>query len=231
MNQHFRQAPILEADLDLVVSQPGDASRGAFEAFADNIRDEYPERYILPAISEDEKFPGLRCKSKDGVRFITMRPSGFTYSQLRPYTHWEDFGGEAHRLWDMYRGFVRPEKVERIGLRYLNQFDIPEPEKVWDYLNLYVSVPLEVHKDGLEGFFVQVQVPQDDLHCSMVINQTRVPASDPDTFSLWLDLDLYCQDVWSADDAALWNLLSKMRVRKNEIFNACITDKAREKIQ
>jgi len=65
------------------------------------------------------------------------------------------------------------------------------------------------------------------LHCMLIINQALVPRTNPDFISVILDFDLFRQQIWQADDEDIWRFLEELRHRKNVVFEASITDKAR----
>ena len=42
-----------------------------------------------------------------------------------------------------------------------------------------------------------------------------------------MDIDVFKPDANLTSDSEAWELLKKLRLRKNEFFEGCITDKAR----
>ncbi len=61
----------------------------------------------------------------------------------------------------------------------------------------------------------------------LIINEALVPRTTPDFISVILDFDLFRQQTWQADDEGIWRFVEELRRRKNEVFEASITDKAR----
>ncbi|HAG97354.1 MAG TPA: TIGR04255 family protein, partial [Ktedonobacter sp.] len=52
----------------------------------------------------------------------------------------------------------------------------------------------------------------------------------PEVVTVIFDLDLFRQKIWNSDDEDIWSFLEELRYRKNEVFEASITDKTRELI-
>lgn len=84
---------------------------------------------------------------------------------------------------------------------------------------------------GLSGYFMQLQLPQPDLEGMLVLNQTLIPPPGPNLVSVILDLDLFCKDNVPCDDQEIWKRFEILRTRKNEVFEACITNKTRRLIR
>ena len=59
----------------------------------------------------------------------------------------------------------------------------------------------------------------------------RVVASAPRTASVALDIDLFRAEDLPDDDGQRRRLFEELRCRKNEVFEACITEKTRELIR
>jgi uncharacterized protein (TIGR04255 family) len=62
------------------------------------------------------------------------------------------------------------------------------------------------------------------------LTQTLVPPPQAGLVSVVLDIEMVCANNVPSDDEAIWKLLNQLRQKKNEIFEACITDAARELI-
>ena len=75
---------------------------------------------------------------------------------------------------------------------------------------------------------MQIRLPQIDIESTAILNQTIVPSHKPDCTSVVLDIDLFRDRDLPGDDFELWSFFEVLHDRKNEIFEACITDTARE---
>jgi uncharacterized protein (TIGR04255 family) len=81
----------------------------------------------------------------------------------------------------------------------------------------------------MTGFIMQVQVPQLDIESMLTVNQAVVPPPRQGVLSVALDLDLFRVVQWNPnDDELVWGFFDKLRERKNEAFEASITNSTRE---
>lgn len=75
---------------------------------------------------------------------------------------------------------------------------------------------------------MQLRIAQDDLPGHLLLNQTIVPPPNPSTVSVVLDIDLFGDQGIPEDEPKVWDYFERLHERKNEVFEACITDQARE---
>jgi uncharacterized protein (TIGR04255 family) len=181
---------------------------------------------------------GFRFTSHNKRQVFYARLDGFALSVGAPYDRWETFRNEARHLWDLYRSVANPEGISRAAMRYVNQFDITEyvPDRsnveLGDYLNVYPETPRDW---TFNNFFLQLQLWQEDLNSWLIVNEASVRAPDQETAMLQLDFDFFreqSEDPWQAgDDTDVWNFLELLHTRKNEVFEASITEKIRRFIK
>lgn len=238
--RHYPKAPITEALIDLRVEVPPEVTASELQkAHADQEAD-YPrveqanvavghmEVGKQVATSASTKQVGYWFRSADGKQIYQSRLDGFTMSRLAPYESWEPFRNEARRLWDVYRSVAKPVKVIRLAVRYINRLDIPLP--LADFKEYLRTVP-EVSPDlpqGLAGYFMRLAIPQDDIKSMALLNETIIAPAAPNLVSIVLDIDIFRTAELPTDEEVVWSFFEELRVRKNEVFEACITDKARE---
>lgn len=75
---------------------------------------------------------------------------------------------------------------------------------------------------------MQIRLPQTDIESTAVLNQTIVPSLQSDCTSVVLDIDLFRDQALPRDERGVWECFEVLHDRKNEIFEACVTDAARE---
>jgi len=175
---------------------------------------------------------GLRLAKADDSRILQIRHDALAYSHMAPYSDWATFKAEALPLWQQYRAACPNAKFSRCALRYINRVDIPdskiEPE---DYFGLYLNIPKVLSQQDVIGMELSLQMPQHDLDCVANINQRMIGEPvKPDHISFILDIDVFRRGIENWGDAEVWAFLDKLRERKNEIFEACITPRTRELI-
>lgn len=250
---HYANAPITEALIDLRITHAQDSSVEDLRTIGEGVVDRYPSQQPIyihsgeifveqasdPArVETTHQHGGFMFTSENKQQIFQARIDGFTFSTLAPYDRWESFRDEAHRLWNIYRSAVSPEGVTRASMRYINQFDVveyaadPTAVELKDFLNVYPEAPEDW---TFNNFFMQMQMWQEDLDCWLVVNEAPVRTPDREAALLQLDFDLFkeqFEEPWRADDDnELWAFLERLHVRKNEAFEASITEKTRRFIR
>lgn len=219
----YSRSPLVEAILDFQVEVPEDRGPSDLAQCRDAA---YPEGKSLPPPQK-----GVLQASGDGKQLFQARSDGLTVHRLAPYQGWTPFREEVRRLWEIYRRTIRPRKVERVALRYINRLDLPFPiAEIKDYLRTSPDVSPDLPQ-GLAGFFMELNIPQPDLRCTLLLRETVVSPALPGMASVILDLDLFRTEAIPSEEADLWAFLDCLRIRQNAIFEACITDRMRERIQ
>jgi uncharacterized protein (TIGR04255 family) len=240
--KHYSLAPITEALIDIQVQLPEEVKLDVLAQVYSSIKTEYPHREEMLVFqgqmiagasvgaTASQSQIGYRVFSDDQKQILQVRLDGFTFSRLAPYDCWETFRDEAKRLWSIYQSLANPAVITRLAVRYINRLDIPLP--VSD-LNNYLRTFPEVSSDlpqGLSGYFMQLQIPQETLATMLVLNQALVPPPTPDFISILLDLDLFLEQDIPKEGIELWEILEQMHEQKNKAFEACITERTRELI-
>ncbi len=239
---HYSRAPITEALIDLRVQLPSGVTVADLEKIHAKEVTRYPakdKQYTFstqvrlgdePGTAMAQQEIGWRLRSNDKPYVCQVQLGGFTLSRLVPYDCWETLRAEAQRLWSLYADVAKPQHVTRVAVRYINRLDIPLPlEDFEKYLTAMPRIPPTLPQ-ALAGFFVQVQVPQEGLGGMLILTETLIQPARPDVVSVVLDIDLYKdKDVGQGSD--VWSFLEELRVRKNQVFEGCITDAMRELIR
>jgi len=237
----YPRPPITEALIDIRVELPETVTVADLERCCVELEASFPTRNVLNeatgqiqlvpdfSASTQTRTRGFICTAADQKRAFQARLNGFTMNRLAPYTNWEDFRDEARKIWKAYRNAVRPEKVTRVAVRYINRFDLPQPVMdLKDYLRTAPEVSADLTRPA--GFFMQVVIPQEDIHGVLILTEAATEAPGPNLSSIILDIDLSRTVDVPLDDEGVWGVFETLRRRKNEIFEACITDRTRELI-
>ncbi|MFM2430785.1 MAG: hypothetical protein RLZZ511_1998 [Cyanobacteriota bacterium] len=240
--RHYSKAPIREAIIDFRVVLPDYITlKNLYDLFP-KINADYPQQessWLLqsqvtagPSIgtSTNQTQTGYVYTSSDRRQVLNAGLAGFTFSQMEPYDRWEVFRDEAKRLWQIYRESIDILSVTRIGARYVNRIDIPSTSI--DFKDFFRTIP-EVSPDlpqGLSGYFMQLQIPQEDIEAMVLINQFMAPPQSSESVSVILDIDVFQEALQIVDDS-FWASLEILHAKIDNVFEACITNKTRELIQ
>jgi uncharacterized protein (TIGR04255 family) len=189
-----------------------------------------PER--LDAERADSKVKGERGhrrSSNNESQIVIMWPHSFIFSQLAPYPGWDEFFGRFVRDWELWKRVLGHRSIIRVGVRYINRIDIPITGPVLDhenFLNVYPKLPEEIEVVG--AYMVQAQLPFPEVDGKIIITSASVPSPLMDHASYLFDQDLAKESNLPQNDDGLYRLLNDIHVKKNAIFEMCITDRARE---
>jgi uncharacterized protein (TIGR04255 family) len=243
--KRYKSAPIVEAVIDLRVT-PDAVDGPALDHLAQSLKGDFPKQAPMQRVqmgiaaeqgrpirqSMSQAVVGRRLTRADDSRILQLRHEGWSYSHMAPYTDWSTFKTEALPLWQQYRNACPNAKLTRCALRYINRVDIPDAKiEPSDYFKLYPHIPESLSQQDVIGMQMSLQMPQHDLQCAANISQAMVgePVS-PGHISIILDIDVFRLGIEEWTDAEAWAYLEKLRERKNEIFEGCITNRTRELI-
>jgi uncharacterized protein (TIGR04255 family) len=242
-SRHYTKAPITEAIIDLRVQLPEITTVADIRHCYEEEEKVYPQRNELnltfgqievgPRISTatSSQQIGFRFASDDQKYVFQARLNGFTLSRLAPYENWDTLRNEAQRLWSAYRHTLKPVKIERLAVRYINRLDLPgERIELKDYVRTAPEVSADLPQ-LMVGFFLQVSLFHDDIKCISLLNETLVEPPHPGVVAVVLDIDLFRAEDVPQEEEGIWRLFETLHDRKNEVFEACITDRTRELIQ
>jgi uncharacterized protein (TIGR04255 family) len=238
----YRRAPITEAVIEIRVQDPIDrelvdrAQKRALSEFplSEELANvgftvEFPTQVARAKIQHD--WAGYKLSNIDRTDFLSLGPNIFNVSRLPPYPGWEAFRLGARQQWDQWKRIVGYQKIVRIGVRYINRIDVPPTGRmsldVEDYLTFHLTLP-KIDLPPMSNFTVHARMPLGSDDCDVALNSGATPSPLIGHASFILDLDLSREKEVPQRDDDLWALIERMREHKNRIFEACITDKARE---
>ena len=245
MNRHYKKPPVMEAVIDIRCRLPEEPSHlVSLNNFCNEIKDSFGALALIQSqitefqagpntenssISSKQTDEGYRLDNAASDRVLQVTRTGFTYSHLPPYVDGDKFIEEARGFWDLYTQICNPSHISRVALRYINQIIIPEKKiEIEDYFQLYPNIPKSISQD-VNKLFMNVLMPQNDIDAYANINFAFQGSPDPTSLAFILDFDLHKTfPNGPTDSDKLWQLIGLFKKRKNELFEASITDLTRE---
>lgn len=226
--------------MDIRVRNRGDLQLDDLRGIGADIKDRYPtskETFKITgtvAIGAENSHQEMK-QEKAGFQFTTgsndrlfnAQIDGWSFSKFPPYESWGEFQKEGRELWQRYRGIAKPLQITRVAVRYVNKLELPLP---FDDFNKYLkTIPVvgENLPQGLSSFFMQLQIPHENLHAMLLLNQALVSPSREGVASIVLDLDIFRDHDVPQDEEAIWAYFEELRAAKNNAFEASITDATR----
>lgn len=193
-------------------------------------------RFHIDADKDNKKTANTQVDSETTYRLVTpnmselvvLFPQAIVVSQTAPYPGWDYFYNRFIRDWKMVRRVLGFKLISRIGVRYINRIDIPSEDGFVNherYLNLYPRVTDEY--GPLNAYAMQVEIFMEDLQCKLMLNSAVVPSPLLHTASFLIDQDISREGQVPQKDEEIFALVNQIRVRKNHVFESCVTDAAR----
>lgn len=245
--EHLPNAPIREALVFVECYPPLDFKSAPFAQFAAALETEYPKRgegFVTTSTVQINPAPGVNLAkaetdldshifwSKDEQQAIQLRRIGYAFTWLQPYPGWNAFQERAEAGWQLFRRFFEPERVLRLGLRFINRIDLPMPGDgtpivLNDYLTTLPSIAPEIGTN-LESFFMRVVIPEEEIPARGIVTQATsgLPEAAAQHLPLTFDIEVYTTVVDSPDE--VWEAAARLRGFKNRLFFSSFTERARE---
>ncbi|WP_395091090.1 TIGR04255 family protein [Armatimonas sp.] len=242
----YGKAPIVEAILDIRVVPRSEASASELVSVFSGLSIPFTKREEIAAeqriqisLGPNALAPqvgpvlgGFRYEYAEQSQVVQVQREGFVFSLLPPYNEWEDFVAHAQVFWERYRDVWQPQKITRVALRYVNQFNFPLVPENFNYGAYFTIMPGNFRngqmplQQVLDAFSLQLMLPQTDIEGMAILSFGSLPRSSEDTLSVILDIDIFLEGLLMDpnNEALLWESLGKLRQRKNDLFRASITD-------
>jgi len=240
-SKHYSKAPLTEAIIDLKVTLPDSVNIDTLSSIHPYIKELFPIKEELyqssitlqpgseASINTAQQLFGFIFRSADKLKIFQATLHSFTFNRLAPYTSWEELRNDARYIWEIYRDIMKPETVIRVAVRFVNRFELPgTTSNLKEFLLIAPDIPSHLLKTEISNFFMQLLIPQED--CQLIVNEAIVPPTNMGTLSVILDFDLFHEQTWRSDDERIWQYLEKLRLVKNTVFEASITDETRRLI-
>ena len=239
----YTRPPITEAVIEFRFG--GSTSDRVMNSFVRSVRNTYPAVEALyeisvqfetaapgskPTVGSKQTLSGYKATDREGTDLIILNAGRLGTVRLAPYCGWDAFLEKARRNYASFKKITGFQKIVRVATRYINRLDIPragrESVDPNDYAMLEPRVPGII--PNVHGFTTQFLGDVPAVNGRVLINAGTVVSPLIDHVSLLLDIDLFVEQNLPQRDSEIWELLAALRYQKNAIFEAFITDRARE---
>ena len=235
---HLPRAPIVEAVIEFRVRAEQMAARNVFRQDLQGALPGYPNTNDMsrgsvsvalsnPGSDRDSSaslqsaehlWIGLRVESADRLQVGMFTRDFFSFSRLKPYENWAAFLGEALRLWEVHKRLTGSSEIARLGVRFINRFDVPL--NGLDPGNYLKGVPSPQGDLPRSGFLYRDELAVPGHPYAAVLMRTIQPSGPmlPDQAALLLDIDVFTLAPFPPDRTTIQQRLSDLHVLKNRIF-------------
>ncbi len=240
----YKYPPVTEAVIGVNFTE--DLSKTLLKSVSDKLAKNYPSHQPVQNISVNldlspnagkdrktftETAEGHRRSSPDMTELALALSNSLVVSQLAPYPGWVIFSKRFMRDWKHLKKTLGYRQIKRIGVRYINRIDIPVTEEVVhheQFLNVFPRIP-DMLSPLIAGA-VQTISYFEDIKCKLTLNSGVVESPILNHMSFLLDLDVGREIDVPQKDTDIFELLEKMRLKKNQVFEACISQRTRDEI-
>lgn len=234
------RAPIIEAVLDVDCDMPPALDLGTLEAtargaFADRYpkpRTQFLQQHTIaapvegsPTLSVRKGLQAFQFLQADERQLVQVRPAGFSFNRLAPYTSLDDYLPEIERAWRAFVALAAPLQVRQIRLRYINRILLPLVKGQVDldkYLAIGPRLPEERRLTFLGFLHRHAAAEKDTEHR---VNTTL--ASQPvegDKLPVILDIEATADAPIDPEDwPSLAERIEALRSLKNLVFRRTLT--------
>ncbi|UWR30183.1 TIGR04255 family protein [Sulfitobacter sp. W002] len=238
--RRYNNAPILEAVLEFRWSSAKtlDELREVLAGDAFKEFDEPKSREVFNAsmnfdageMSHERKHIGFEIALRDGSQILFLEHQKFVYIQRAPYDRWEYFLERALSLLEPAVEVLSLSEFSRVGVRFVNRIDVPLAGTKGIDTDDYITISFDGPREDvgvIEEFQMRVVKPtsKKGVHYALVVATTESPL--PEHVGILLDIDVFTKLSLPASGSKLHSALTEMRQEKNDIFEECLTDQAR----
>jgi len=174
----------------------------------------------------------MRFRHHSRQLLLQLSSNILTVNVLPKYPGWATMLGDIQDAWSRARAVIRPSKIGRIGLRYINRVDRTHPEEAaskWvaasDYVSRYVL-------SSRPGFLSRLEAHPSEHDRIIVTLGELEPNAERPAGSIMLDIDcIVHKDFDPFDDSALSAEVGQLHNRAWDVFSASITSGLRELLE
>lgn len=245
---NYKKPPVREALIDIRVDRLPSTVLPELERLHEKLNTNYPSKQTtyeiearleiheasFAARQKSRGIIGYRFISSDSKKIVQSKLDGFTFNRLKPdpdegWPGWETLREEAKNAWDLYVEIIKPREITRLAVRYINQIVVRAASiELDEYFTAPPRVPKELPYQGLDNFFGRVGISIPDLSATAVITHAPAPKPFPNSVTIILDIDIFRQQRMVLDSSIIWETLDRFRDLKNNVFEACLHQKAKD---
>lgn len=219
MSKHYQNPPLLEAVCEFKFQPNPNWNPAVPDLFYEKVQTQFQQREEINGSNGDEPAPSAKTKFRraDGSALLQVSPKLLAINQLRPYPTWPQFKKTLLEAYAIYRELAQPSGLTRLGLRYINQIEIPGT--IIEIGRFLRGCPAGYHK-----LFLSTEFPFAAEGENLAMILAHAPHDEGEFLRFYLDLDYGAFPITAEEiDAAL----ERAHERIEQIFEASLTDETR----
>jgi len=243
MNKQYENPPITEVVCEFRFELENAFDPKVVDLFFDEIKDKFPKkkkRQLYQAefkIDAKEKKQELSSKivrefdqffSDDEKALVQLDKGRLSIHKLKPYSSWREFYPLINLDFNSYIKNIKIRSIQRIGLRYINNFEIPLSSlDIEQYFNLRPILAGGLPQD-LASFMVGTIFVFENGRDNMKVQFLDRPAAGSNKTKFVLDMDYFLLKSGSvlANEADEW--IANAHKKIEDVFEKALTDKTKQ---
>ena len=187
---------------------------------------------LLPGLQQLELRIGLQgplrfWREGDESGFISVAPYRLSVHHFRPYPSWERFSEIIGKGAQAYQDVLKPTKVQRVGLRYINDINLGQISvSLEEFFDFYPFVGHNIQQN-LSRFHCLVQINFEDDRDSLTLQIATAPQPAGENAQIILDLDYFLAQPDSIELNETTEWIEKAHANLESVFEGCLKDSAR----
>ena len=250
MSRQYATPPLREVVCEIRFEEDGHWDGAVPGLIYAAMRDEFPRRLPvenpIPPTAQTPASPSplpqglprleLRVGPSEGLRFwrstdesgyFLVAPYRLAVCHFPPYPSWQRLSETVGKGFLSYRDVLKPTKVQRIGLRYINVVDLRQSEaSLEEFFEFYPFLGDNIPQE-LSGFHCQAQIPFEDRRDVLILQLWRVPRLEGESMAVSLDLDYFLAQPDRFELAQTMEWLEAGHKNIQSVFEGCLKDSAR----
>ena len=165
--------------------------------------------------------------SEDKKTLVQLDKGRLSIHRLKPYQSWQKFYPLIKLVFDSYIKNIKIKSIQRIGLRYINNFEIPTQSfDLKEYFNLRPTMTEKMPKTLASFFIGTIFVFENGRDNTKVQLADKLSNLNKAPFILDIDYFLAQPSAISENEVDVW--LTNAHQNVENIFEAALTKKAKE---
>lgn len=240
MGKCYKNSPILEALCEFRFQPDPNWDYTIPGRFYERVQAQFPDRKqeSLVAVEMEPhegglhqrvKSPGIKMRFRraDGSALLQVAPNLLAVNQLKPYPDWTQFKSMILEAYSTYLQIGKPTGIERMGLRYINQIEIPDKEFDFErFFRVYPHFPAG-YPESYGNLVVRAEFPFAAERETLILILASVRASANEGVRFVLDFDYGSSSFSDTIPEQIAEFLERAHTRIEEVFEASITDETR----
>jgi len=218
LHEKFDVLDLKRNDMDLLKKYPT-----RVDNFTGNINMPGPTAGLSTA-TIDSRQVGYIYTNADNSRKVIISLENIAYIQEGKYTDWASFKNEWSEIISHFSFILKGLNIERVSIRFINQFVVTEMTSPLDYFNTSISAKDGVIKYPVDLYFYRYILRIPETMIRVIVANTLQEITNTN-FTFIFDIDVLNDGHFKFDVKLLSDLMEDLREVKNETFFNNITEK------